>query len=78
MERNLDNIPWIYHSTYFFQDVFSGYLFYLSHPVPSLHGKSIGKQWKQWQILISWALKSLQMLSAAMKSKDACSLEEKL
>ena len=25
-----------------------------------------------------WALKSLQMVSAAMKLKDACSLEEKL
>ena len=37
-----------------------------------------GKQWKQWQTLFSWALKSLQMVTAAMKSKDACSLEEKL
>ena len=27
---------------------------------------------------ISWALKSLQMLTAAMKLKDACSLEEEL
>ena len=27
---------------------------------------------------ISWALKSLQMLTAVMKLKDACSLEEKL
>ena len=27
---------------------------------------------------IFWALKSLQMVSAAMKLKDACSLEEKL
>ena len=27
---------------------------------------------------ISWALKSLQMLTAAMKLKDACFLEEKL
>ena len=37
-----------------------------------------GKQWKQWQILFSWAPKSLQMVSASMKSKNACSLEEKL
>ena len=37
-----------------------------------------GKKWKQWQTLFSWASKSLQMLSAAMKLKDACSLEEKL
>ena len=28
--------------------------------------------------LFSWAPKSLQMLTAAMKLKDACSLEEKL
>ena len=42
----------------------------------------------QWQIdgetmktltrLFSWAPKSLQMVTAAMKLKDACSLEEKL
>ena len=36
-----------------------------------------GKQWKQWQTLFSWAPKSLQMLTAAKKLKDACSLEEK-
>ena len=36
------------------------------------------KQWEQWQILFSWAPKSLQMVTAAMKLKDACSLEEKL
>ena len=34
------------------------------------------KQWKQWQTLFSWAPKSLQMVTAAMKLKDACSLEE--
>ena len=28
--------------------------------------------------LFSWALKSLQMVTTAMKLKDACSLEEKL
>ena len=38
----------------------------------------MGKQWKQWQIFFSWAPKSLQMVTAAMKLKDACSLEEKL
>ena len=37
-----------------------------------------GKQWKQWQSLYFWAPKSLQMVTAAMKLKDACSLEEKL
>ena len=44
----------------------------------SLHGKEMGKQWKQWLTLIFWAPKSLQMVTAAMKFKDACSLEEKL
>ena len=37
-----------------------------------------GEKWKQWQILFSWAPKSLWMVIAAMKLKDACSLEEKL
>ena len=41
-------------------------------------GKEVGKQWKQWQTLFSWAPKSLQMVTAAMKLKDACSLEGKL
>ena len=36
-----------------------------------------GKQWKQWQTLFSWAPKSLQMLTTAIKLKDTCSLEEK-
>ena len=33
------------------------------------------KQWKQWETLFSWAPKSLQMVTAAMKLKDTCSLE---
>ena len=37
-----------------------------------------GKKWKQWQILFSWALKSLWMVTAAMKLKDTCSSEDKL
>ena len=37
-----------------------------------------GKQWKQCQTLFSWAPKSLQMVTAAMKLKDAYSLEGKL
>jgi len=37
-----------------------------------------GKKWKQRQILFSWAPKSLQKVTAAMKFKDACSLEGKL
>ena len=38
----------------------------------------MGKQWKQWQTLFIGAPQSLQMVTAAMKLKDACSLEEKL
>ena len=37
-----------------------------------------GKQWKQWQTLFWGAAKSLQMVTAVMKLKGACSLEEKL
>ena len=36
----------------------------------------MGKQLKQWQILFSWAPKSLHMVTAAIKLKDTCSLEE--
>ena len=36
------------------------------------------EKWKQGQALFCWAPKSLQMVTAAMKLKDACSLEEKL
>ena len=35
-----------------------------------------GKQWQQCQTLFFWAPKSLQMVIAAMKSKDSYSLEE--
>ena len=45
---------------------------------PSLHGKYMGKQWKQWETLFSWAPKSLQMVIAAMKLKYAFSLVENL
>ena len=37
-----------------------------------------GEKWKQWEILFSWAPKSLQIVTTAMKLKDACSLERKL
>ena len=36
-----------------------------------------GEKWKQWQILFSWAPKSLLMVTTAMKLIDACSLEGK-
>ena len=38
----------------------------------------MGKQWKQWETLFWGAPKSLQMVTAAMKLKDTCFLEEKL
>ena len=38
----------------------------------------MGKHWKQCQTLFWGAPKSLQMVTAAMKLKDAYSLEEKL
>ena len=37
-----------------------------------------GKQWEQWETLFWGAPKLLQMVTAAMKLKDSCSLEEKL
>ena len=46
------------------------------HPVPSFQSKENGEKWKQWQILFSWAPKSLHRVSAAMKLKDSCFLEE--
>ena len=45
---------------------------------PPLHGKQMGKQWKQCQTLFFGAPKSLHMVIAAMKLKDAYSLEGKL
>ena len=35
----------------------------------------MGKQWKPCRTLFFWAPKSLQMVIAAIKLKDACSLE---
>ena len=37
-----------------------------------------GEQWKQWLSLFFWAPKSLQMETAAMKLKEAYSLEVEL
>ena len=47
-----------------------------SSPITSW--EMMGKQWKQCQTLYFLAPKSLQMVTAAMKLKDAYSLEEKL
>ena len=38
----------------------------------------MGKQWKQFQTLFFWDPKSVQMVTSAMKLKDAYSLEGKL
>ena len=45
---------------------------------PTTSWEKMGKQWKQYQTLFFWAPKSLQMVTAAMKLKDAYSLEGKL
>ena len=51
-----------------------------SGPITSwgIDGKQMGKQWEQCQTLFFWAPKSLQMVTEAMKLKDAYSLEGKL
>jgi len=38
----------------------------------------MGKQWNLWLTLFFWAPKSLQIVTAAMKLKEAYSLEGKL
>ena len=40
--------------------------------------RRVGKEWKQCLTLFFWASKSLQIVTAATKLKDTCSLEEKL
>ena len=45
---------------------------------PITSWKTDGEKCKQWQTSFSWVPKSLQMVIAAMKLKDACSLEEKI
>ena len=45
---------------------------------PITYGKYMGKHWKQCQTLFLGAPKSLQMVTAARKLKDAYSLERKL
>ena len=51
-----------------------------SGPISSVQFSSVqslmGKQWKQCQTLFFWAPKSLQMVTVAMKLKDAYSLGE--
>ena len=38
----------------------------------------MANRWETMETMIDWAPKSLQMVTADMKLKDACSLEEKL
>ena len=47
-----------------------------SGPVPSwqIDGETV----ETWHTLFSWAPKSLQIVTAAIKLKNACSFEEKL
>ena len=40
--------------------------------------RRVGKEWKKWLTLFLGAPKSHQMVTVAMKLRDACSLEEKL
>ena len=47
-----------------------------SGPIPSW--EIDGKQWKQCQTLFFWAPNSLQLVTEAMKLKDAYSLDGKL
>ena len=44
----------------------------------AITSQQIEEKWQQWQILFSWAPESLQMVTAATKLKDTCSLEENL
>ena len=48
----------------------------VSSPITSWQIK--GGKVETVQILFSWAPKSVQLMTAAMKLKDTCSLEEKL
>ena len=45
---------------------------------PITSWQKMGKQWTQWETLFLGTPKSLQMVIAAMKLKDTCSLKEKL
>ena len=49
-----------------------------SGPITSWQIDVMGKQWKQCQTLFLGAPRLLQIVAAAMKSKETFSLEEKL
>ena len=44
----------------------------------SITSREIGEKLKQWQTLFSWTPESPQLVIAAMKLKDTCSLEGRL
>ena len=46
-------------------------IYYLSYQGSLLHGKQMENKCKQWQILFSWAPKSLQIVTAAMKLRHS-------
>ena len=48
------------------------------HPVLSLDGKQMGNNGNSERLYFEGAPKSLQIVTAAMKLRDTCSLEEKL
>ena len=73
LQHRISKAPILLRSAFF-----TVQLSYPWHLVPSLHGKLMGKQWEQCQTLFWGAPKSLQMVIAAMKFKDAYSLEGKL
>ena len=45
---------------------------------PNTSWQKDGKKWKLWKVLFSWATKSLWIITAVTKLKEACCLEEKL
>ena len=44
---------------------------------PTISWQIDGEKWKQWQILFSWVVKSLWMVTAVTKYKDTWSLGKK-
>ena len=48
------------------------------HPIPSLHGRQMGKQWLQWLTSLFLGSKITADGDCSMKLKDAYSLEGKL
>ena len=77
-EASVFTIVYIWFYNICLQIILMKYLVLVKHLVPSPQGKQMGRQWKQCQTLFFGAPKSLWMVTAAMKLKDAYSLEGKL